>query len=219
MIKELFFHPNLCLDCHEEWISEYHLCSGCLEKLEKIHGRNRILSETDCVFPFYYGGEIKDLLIRFKFRKESYLFHIFAEILYEYIKEYKEFWDEIITVPYTKKKIRLRGYEPVNLIGEELSKKLRLKYSRACVKIKDTEDQHLLKAEERIDNLDSAFSCNHSVKGKRMLLVDDIMTSGATLKELSKTLLNAGAKSVDCLVIASERREEKGFWFRYDKNK
>lgn len=219
MIKELFFHPKLCLNCHEEWISKYHLCTECLEKLEIIRGRNRILSETDCVFPFYYGGEIKDLLIRFKFRKESYLYPIFTEILYDYIKEYKYFWDEIITVPYSKKKIRHRGYEPVNLVGKELSKKLKLKYSNACRKIKDTEDQHLLKAEERMDNLESAFSCNDSVKNKRILLVDDIMTSGATLKELSNTVMDAGALSVDCLVIASEKREEKGFWSRYDKNK
>lgn len=218
MIKKLFFHPKLCLDCHEGWIEKNFLCPDCREKIDYVYGRNRILSDVDCVFPFYYGGEIKKLIIRYKFQKESYLYCVFAEILYEYICDYKENWDEIVTVPYTKKKVQKRGYEPVTKIGEELSRMLKIKHNLTCRKARETEDQHLLNAEERIDNMKEAFLCDSSVKGKNILLLDDIMTSGSTLRELSKTLLDSGAASVDCLVIASENREEKGYWYRYEKN-
>ncbi|NMB14616.1 MAG: ComF family protein [Gallicola sp.] len=217
MIKELLFHAKLCLDCHEEWTKSKGLCKDCLEKIEYIYGRNRILSDVDCVFPFYYGGEIKNLLIRYKFRNESYLYRVFTELLYAYIKDYRENWDEIITVPYTDKKAAKRGYEPVTIIGKELSRKLKIDFSLSSRKSRETEDQHFLNAEERIENVKDAFYCNPKVKGKRILLLDDIMTSGATLRELSETLLKAGAKTVDCLVIASEKREEKGYWIRHEE--
>ncbi len=45
MIKELLFHPKLCLDCHEEWTKSKGLCKDCLEKIEYVYGRNRILSD------------------------------------------------------------------------------------------------------------------------------------------------------------------------------
>lgn len=209
---DLIFHRKLCMDCHEEWILENHLCRDCLRKIEKVYGRNRILSQVDCCFPYHYSGEIKKLLTRYKFQNHSYLYRLFVDLLEEYIKDHVHRWELIVSVPYAKNRIRERGYEPVTIIAERLSENIKIDYQAACKKIKETPDQHFLNAEERTENLKGAFRCDPTVKNKRILLIDDIMTSGSTLRECSREILKAGALSVDCLVIASEKREEKGFW-------
>ena len=212
MMRNLIFHKDLCYDCHDEWQKEHHLCQKCLDKLEFVHGRNRILDTVDCAFPYYYGGSLQNLLIRFKFRKESYLYPIFSNLLYDYSKDYKYRWDEIISVPYTRKKAQKRGFEPVSLMARDLAKKLELPLNPALEKIRETTDQHLLSDKERMTNLKDAFKIKKPMEGKRILLIDDIMTTGATLRACSQVLLDHGACKVDCLVVASEKRQDKGFW-------
>lgn len=111
--------------------------------------------------------------------------------------------DIIIPVPMTKKALLRRGFNQSLLIAREVSmiKGIPLDID-SLQKTKETLPQVGLEAGERMKNLKEAFFVMGDIKGKDVLLIDDVMTTGATLRECSKALLKAGATKVICLVIA-----------------
>lgn len=111
--------------------------------------------------------------------------------------------DVIIPVPMTKSSLLKRGFNQSLLIAKEVSiiKGIPLDID-SLQKAKETLPQVGLRAEERVKNLKNVFSLKGDLRGKRVLLVDDVMTTGATLRECSKTLLKAGAIEVKGLVLA-----------------
>lgn len=111
--------------------------------------------------------------------------------------------DIIIPVPMTKKALLRRGFNQSLLIAKEVSmiKGIPLDID-SLQKTKETLPQVGLEAGERMKNLKGAFFVMGDIKGKDVLLIDDVMTTGATLRECSKALLKAGATKVICLVIA-----------------
>lgn len=111
--------------------------------------------------------------------------------------------DIVIPVPMTKRSLLRRGFNQSALIAREISKWKGMPLDIDCLqKTKETAPQVGLRAEERMKNLRGAFSVSDDLRGKKVLLVDDVMTTGTTLRECSKALLKAGAESVACLVIA-----------------
>lgn len=111
--------------------------------------------------------------------------------------------DVVIPVPMTKKSLLKRGFNQSLLIAREISKRKSIPLDiDSLQKIKETLPQVGLKAEERTRNLRGVFSVTGEVKGKEILLIDDVMTTGTTLRECSKAILKAGAAKVRCLVIA-----------------
>ncbi|MFN3479624.1 MAG: ComF family protein [Thermodesulfovibrionales bacterium] len=111
--------------------------------------------------------------------------------------------DVIIPVPMTKRSLLKRGFNQSLLIAKEVSIKRGIPLDiDSLQKARETLPQVGLGAEERIRNIKNAFSVKGDLKGKRVLLIDDVMTTGATLRECSKTLLKAGAIEVKGLVLA-----------------
>lgn len=111
--------------------------------------------------------------------------------------------DVVIPVPMTKKSLLKRGFNQSLLIAREISKRKGIPLDiDSLQKIKETLPQVGLKAEERTRNLRGVFSVTGEVKDKEILLIDDVMTTGTTLRECSKAILKAGAAKVRCLVIA-----------------
>lgn len=111
--------------------------------------------------------------------------------------------DVILPVPMTKKALIERGFNQSLLIAREISKRKGIPLDiDSLLKRKETLPQVGLKAEERLKNLRGAFSVERDIKGKKVLLVDDVMTTGATLRECSKALLKAGAERITGLVLA-----------------
>ncbi|MFN3395413.1 MAG: ComF family protein [Thermodesulfovibrionales bacterium] len=111
--------------------------------------------------------------------------------------------DVIIPVPMTKRSLLKRGFNQSLLIAKEVSIKKGIPLDiDSLQKAKETLPQVGLGAEERVKNIKNAFSVKGDLRGKRVLLVDDVMTTGATLRECSKTLLKAGAFEVKGLVLA-----------------
>jgi competence protein ComFC len=117
--------------------------------------------------------------------------------------------DIIISIPLHKSKERTRGFNQAHLIARELSKEIKvLENSQLLTRIKNTKSQSKLDKNDRILNVKDAFQIKDEkkVEGKTLLLIDDIATTGATMGECSKSLLEAGAKEVICAVIASGRK-------------
>ena len=110
----------------------------------------------------------------------------------------------VVSVPLSKKREKDRGFNQVDFISKDLAKKLGLKMENSILtRVLDKEAQSKLTKDERKKNMKGVFEVNSKrVENKKILLVDDIYTSGATLLEASKALYIAGAKKVRCFTLA-----------------
>ncbi|MGB9679527.1 MAG: ComF family protein [Thermoanaerobacteraceae bacterium] len=220
---DLLFPPKTtCIICGENIKSGY-LCENCEHKLEFIHGNicnicgkpieNKGIC-SDCnsyghIFKknrsvFEYKGVIKDLIARFKYFKERDLADFFAQYIKEVIEE--ENWpiDLIIPVPLHKAKLDERGYNQSELLAREISYKLDILMSKALRRIRNTPTQTDLHREERIKNVKGAFNVTYknAVENKKILLIDDVITTGATLDECARVLKEYGAEDIYVATIA-----------------
>ncbi|MGE5557367.1 MAG: ComF family protein [Bacillota bacterium] len=155
-----------------------------------------------------YDGIIKQLLYRLKYYGESYLGEKLGDLLAERIKGdwgcY--FYDLIVPIPISAGKIAERGYNQAALLASGVAEFLRKPLAgEALIRHKETLSQNELSLPERKKNLQDAFLTAKpaQVAGRRILLVDDIFTTGATLSYAARELLKSGAGSVDALVLAA----------------
>lgn len=109
----------------------------------------------------------------------------------------------LIPVPLAAARLQSRGYNQAQLIAGELARRFNLRVDRdAIVRIRETDVQQRLNWIERRRNVRSAFVSTRSLVGESVVLVDDVLTTGATLNELARAALDAGAASVDAFVLA-----------------
>jgi ComF family protein len=131
-----------------------------------------------------------------------------AKFAYQALKEEEGLWqkvDALVPVPIHPKRKRRRGFNQAQAIAEELEKIKGLKVAKGIlVKVKNVPAQTSLEAEDREKNVIGAFRVakEDHVKGKRLLLIDDVYTTGATIRECSRVLKKAGAKEVNAITLA-----------------
>ena len=116
-------------------------------------------------------------------------------------KEYEDF--VVVPIPLNKRRMRSRGFNQSEIIAKILSKKFDLKMNIKLLKrVKNTNTQIGMNREERVKNIKDAFLANNSVMDLKILLVDDVCTTGATLIEASRALYKAGVLEVKCFTLA-----------------
>ena len=202
-------YPPVCGICDK--INKKNLCKKCEIKI-KQYQINEIKKIKNKSFDYQikilkYENIIRDKIINYKFNEKAYLYKTFAKIIlknkkiYGFLKKY----DIIMCVPMHIKKKMLRGYNQSELIAKELAKKLQIeKQFNNLVKIKDTKKQSTLTKEQRKTNLKNAFQIKNSekVKNKKVILFDDIYTTGSTVEECSKMLKRVGVSSIAVVTLA-----------------
>lgn len=199
-LKSFFFNEDYCFFCKENLIKTSFLCDDCISKMRKYD--KEIFNDfgEDCFkkdILFYYSGMLKIKIKEFKFENGVYLKKPFGKLIYENLdKSLLEKMDYIAYVPSSKKKIKQRGYNHSKLLAEEISKYSNIELFDKLYKIKNTKSQHFLSLEERSINLKDSFSVDGDLSGKRVLLIDDIHTSGATVEECYKELRKSNCKFV-----------------------
>ena len=205
--REIFDGGRLCGDCAKTvTFNDKNTCPVCGRRT----ATNALCIECKALAPKYkkavsaivYGDGGALLISKFKDGK-AYLKDYFAELLAPKCSEFKV--DGICYVPMTKSDERRRGYNQAKLLAKSLSAKLGVPLlDGAIVKIKRTYAQKTLTFDERKENLRSSFKADRSiVKGKKLLLVDDVMTSGATADVVCTELLKRGAAQVYFATAAS----------------
>jgi len=156
----------------------------------------------------FYIGPLKDALHAFKFRNKRVLSVPLAKMMMDFLIDPNSDIrtseiDMIVPVPLSRKKKKVREYNQAELLGEELSKGTGIVMDdESLVRIKDTTPQFELSREERLTNLKDAFFATDKVTGRTVLLIDDIYTTGATVREAASALMKAGAKKVCVLTLA-----------------
>ena len=158
---------------------------------------------------FKYEGEIRNKIIEYKFNEKSYLCHTFWKLIvndnkiYNFIKDY----DIIISVPMYKTKKTKRGYNQAEIIAKEIGKTKLITYEKKIlVKTKNTETQSSLNKTNRLNNIKGAFKIQNAekIRNKKVIIFDDIYTTGATANECAKIVKQAGVKEVSILTIAKD---------------
>ena len=205
-------YPPVCGICGK--IDQKELCPKCAIKLRNLEkARLYAYPHTHFEKHFYlfpYEGIIREKLIQYKFQGKSYLSTFFAKILqnHEKMSRLLEKYDIIIPVPMYSKKEKLRGYNQTALIAKEIAKAYQnLIYDgKSLQKIKDTKMQSSLNKIERKKNIKNAYKVvnQQKIKDKKIVLLDDIYTTGATANECSKMLKQAGAKEILVVTIAKD---------------
>lgn len=207
----LFLSKGYCYSCKDELYKNKYLCEDCLNLLDYIDGEKNI-GEYICYFPYLYSGRIKELIHEFKFNNASYLFRALGELLVDYILSKQIDFNCILPVPMTRKKWSNRGYNQSELLANYIGRKLEVEVcTDVLIKKKDSKDQHLLSLEDRRKNLEDCFKLQNTRKlhNRDILLLDDIVTSGYTLKENINVIEKANINSLKGLVIASSKIESK----------
>lgn len=140
-----------------------------------------------------YEGTAREMVHRLKYQGKKDISISMASMMYEVVKKSNIKFDVIVSVPIHKNRVKKRGYNQAGVISRELSNILGISYMDILKRIKDTKSQVLFNGGERWYNVMDAFNCTSSLAGKKVLLVDDVVTTGATASFCSKALREAGA--------------------------
>lgn len=231
---DVLFPQEACCLCHKEgrYSSRHPWCSECKAKMEELgssaaicsicgkyledgkalcldcHNRPPAFEIARAVGPYEDCFRIATKVLKFLGRKNLAvpMGHMMARV----VKEEESFWpiDLIVPVPISKGSKRQRGFNQSDLLARQISKELRVPmHSKAIYRVKESSAQKELTREEREKNLLCAFESRDPriVRGKRILLVDDVYTTGSTGRECTRVLLEAGAKSVSIITWATGR--------------
>jgi len=212
--------PQRCIVCDRLSESGSYFCKNCTGKITPIHYKfckkcgcderacdcNRFIYHFDgMVAPFLNSGPAKESFYSYKFNSNLSAVDYFAENMALIFKE--NFGDikidMICYVPLSKKQLKERDFDKCELLSQRVSKLLNIPMEKAILKNENILTQHNLSIDTRFENVRNAYRIVKNVKGKKVLLIDDIKTTGATLDACTRELKFAGAKEVYCLTALS----------------
>ncbi len=223
-ILDLIF-PRRCLFCGK-FIEAGYSCDECATELFPITGKicRRCGAEEDkCVCgaivnnydaaaaALYYKGAGKRLVLRCKNVEHKHSVRLAAGFLKTAFQRYyeKRKIDIITSVPRDYFSYLLKGENHADVMAKALAKSVRLPYSHLLIKVKSGKMQKRLTRFERLENISGAYKANskNKIRGKNILLIDDVKTTGATLNECAKILKREYAAKVYCLTLAVTCRD------------
>ncbi len=188
-----------CKICHR--YSEETLCKSCDEGIKNSapNEKTRDVSGITVHFPYSYTRYVRYILKKFKFEDKPNYGEILASYMGEVFSSLE--YDVITFVPLHEKRLSKRGYNQAQLIAVALDENAK----ELLVRTRDTTPQYRVPANMRRQNVEGAFEVarGNSVYGKKILVVDDIVTTGSTLMSVAHALKSAGASDVSAIAFAS----------------
>ena len=220
-------YPPKCVFCREllKWGTEKWVCKPCSTEIEYISGNvcpqcgrpveAKIKACHECRSSqkffthnhalFVYDGTIRDSIHRFKYNRSpqysKYFASEFANRLHDEITRHQF----LVGIPMHKSKMKSRGFNQADLLAKETSLLTNVAVlENTLLRVKNTKPQNALDKTSRLNNLQDAFviTSNNIIEGKRIILVDDIYTTGSTINECAKVLKEAGATEVNSITIS-----------------
>ena len=207
-----FFFPRRCPFCGAVAGKEL-LCKKCLRSLP-FTGEHAVREGTfgRCAAPLYYEDRVREAILQFKFKAKLGGLSCFGMLMAECAAEhYSGAFDAITWVPVSKKRLKKRGFDQTRYLTGSMCVDWHVAPIETLRKVTDNPPQSTLETEEqRRANVLGVYEAVHAeqFRGKRLLLVDDILTTGATLSECVRVLKEAGAGEVMCLTLAMSREKK-----------
>lgn len=207
-----FFFPRRCPFCGAVAGKEL-LCKKCLRSLP-FTGEHAVREGTfgRCAAPLYYEDRVREAILQFKFKAKLGGLSCFGMLMAECAAEhYSGAFDAITWVPVSKKRLKKRGFDQTRYLTGSMCVDWHVAPIETLRKVADNPPQSTLETEEqRRANVLGVYEAVNAeqFRGKRLLLVDDILTTGATLSECVRVLKEAGAGEVMCLTLAMSREKK-----------
>lgn len=212
-LRDLFFPPH-CVFCRKALKEgQIGLCPRCYASTEDFPKSNyKISFVAGWTSMWYYNGDVRHSILLYKFYHRVGYGVAYGQLLAQKLLE-KPFceYDILTWVPVSRIRRATRGYDQVEVIAKAAGKELGTPATATLRKIRHTQPQSRLpNIAQRRANVLGAFRILDpaAVAGKRILLLDDIITTGATLSECARVLLTAGAKEVHCAAVAALNKEK-----------
>ena len=213
-LLDLFFPPK-CPFCGKV-LDHAGICLACEKALpwtEEGAGVRELPGGVRCAAPLWYEGKVREGLLRFKFQGARAAAGPLGELVARCAAErFSGAFDVVTWVPVSRRRLRSRGYDQARLLAESACRLWEVRPEQLLQKITDNPAQSGLTEEAaRRANVLGVYEAAEPerIQGCRILLVDDICTTGATLAECARMLRDAGAADVMCVCAALARRPEK----------
>lgn len=212
--------PPVCAGCGEPGEAICEICRLAIDRIPAQHCRlcSRPMQmggvcpscinhppDFDHIYCFsVYTGLMRKAIQHLKYDRDLGMGRLLAKLIAPDMNGLFHQIDLIIPMPLSAERMRMRGYNQAEAITKHLASLTGWMHTpKALRKIKDTESQVHLSVVERLANLDGAFQAEPNlVRGKQVVLLDDVFTTGATMRQASKALITAGATSVVAVAIA-----------------
>lgn len=234
MIKTIIaaFFPNVCASCKTIIDKDEFLCDYCFSMLEYPNFEN-VCSKCGCerqdcqckdrkfyfdflASPYYNVTVAQKAMYSFKFGRNISFADFFAQKMALAVKQsfFDMQFDCVTFVPMTQNSKRARGFNQSEILAEHIGEILAIPLERDLLySRRKKRPQHKIPIEKRFANVKDVYKSAASIKGKTILLVDDIKTTGATLNECAKALKKAGATQVYCVTgLIGKISERKQKW-------
>ena len=185
------------------------LCSACQRALPWIEDGMPVKTVEHCdacLSPLWYRDGVRQGMHRYKFQQGRVHARLFGTLMAQCLQDrWREPVDLITWAPLSKQRRRRRGYDQAELLARQVGAVTGLRVVPTLVKIRNTKAQSRLSpSASRLANVQGAYACRPGIDlaGKRVILVDDVVTSGATLSQCAACLRAAGAQTVTALTFA-----------------
>ena len=224
------FYPPLCAICSVAVENSAYLCKDCAAKAPRIEPpfcstcsepfdgaitdlfscancAHRVLHFETAVAAYRSRGVVREIIHQFKYGKEAHLRHPVGDWLLETLDDPRlrgRRFDIVVPVPLHPTRQRERGFNQAKLLAQFLTASAGLNLQAPLERIRYTTTQTVFDREERMENLQGAFRLRKKtdVRGLRVLLIDDVLTTGSTLSECARVLKAGGAISVHAATAA-----------------
>lgn len=201
-----WIYKKKCYFCRKS-VENVRMCSKCYDELEHFPASiNKVISGKKLFCAGVYEKNLQKLIRGLKYHNQQELAFYLAKFMAEYwqkITDDKDF--QVVPVPIFEKRRKQRKYNHMELVGEEFAKLTGLEYNPKLIKrIKNTKPQYNLKKHERLQNLSNAFEVEPSeLKSGKILLIDDICTTGSTFEEMIKELKSHKIEQIVCFAATT----------------
>lgn len=221
---QIFFPKNIeCISCSMPIpkSNPYSLCKYCYSKIVALDRNKTKYDEVilnlkkekykgkiifnDIFIIFKYNDIMKEIIHKFKYQNCTYLANFFADVIYNYINKENIVFDYILPVPVHDYRLSHRGYNQMILITKLLNKKHGYEIYDQVKRVKNTPDMYHLDKKERIEIMKESFLAqkDNKLSGKKILILDDVLTTGSTIENLGKEILRKNLDiSLEALVIS-----------------
>lgn len=181
-IDIIYSSEETCYICKAILDEENYICKDCYMYLP--HLKNNTLDyniHLKSVYSlFSYEEKVKEMIHDLKYNRKHHLSDVIGSIMADFIKQNNLKIDYIVPIPMHSEKIKERGYNHSYLIAKKIEEILNIKVKNCLIKTRNTKSQVLLNRQERWYNIKGSIKSNFKYKGKNILLIDDVVTTGAT---------------------------------------
>ena len=218
----------ICIGCRRrksikdaEFSEKYlGICKRCNEKLKYLPEKTVFPGTENIdsfISTFFYEGLIKEIIRRYKFSGQVAYKDVFVPLMLKTLSRYplREDYDLITAVPLSRKRFYERGYNQAEILAKDIGESLGMVCNFDCIfKKRHNKKQSLTKNKwARRENVRDTYIADYrKIEGKRIILIDDVCTTGSTMEECAKELKEKGAKSVLGVTLAKTVRYKKDFF-------